>query len=107
MAFVCKKFHIFFNSAHQECPTGVIEMEMLVLSMFVCIRDVSSSDVSRGVLVQWEDELLVAMVLAKVSSALQTPGRMDMPAMQVGRLFFKHFWFPSVLTQAFLWPALF
>lgn len=35
---------------------------------------------------QWEDELLVAMVLAKVSSALRVPGKMDMPAMQVMNL---------------------
>ena len=36
--------------------------------------------------VQWEDELLVAMVLAKVSSALRVPGKMDMPAMQVSNI---------------------
>lgn len=35
---------------------------------------------------QWEDELLVAMVLAKVSSALRVPGKMDMPAMQVSNV---------------------
>ncbi|CAM9794316.1 unnamed protein product [Scytosiphon promiscuus] len=31
---------------------------------------------------QWEDELLVAMVLSKVSSALRTPGKMELPAVQ-------------------------
>ncbi|CAN0132076.1 unnamed protein product [Ectocarpus fasciculatus] len=31
---------------------------------------------------QWGDEFLAALVLSKVSSALRTPGRMDMPVMQ-------------------------
>lgn len=33
--------------------------------------------------VQWKDELLIAMVLSKVASALKTPGRMDLPVVQV------------------------
>lgn len=60
--------------------------KMEMFSVFECVQELPPSGMSCGVLVQWEDELLVAMVLAKVSSALQTPGRMDMPAMQVGAL---------------------